>query len=256
MDLTAEQIQDNWNLLMTYIDKYISSPRKEKLLAFYKKYEDQLIIMPASFKAEFHSCFPGGYIHHVLNVVSAAIKLDRVWREEGVADTYTIEELVFAAINHDLGKMGDGVNPSYIPATDEWRKEKLGEVYAFNTQLPFMTVPDRSLFLLVQNGIEYSLNEFLAIRLHDGIYDEANKPYLASFRPETKPRTAIMFVLHQADLMASRIEFEKEWLPKFGAPASPKPKFKKTKSDRTTSSLKSIGNSEELGKVINKFFEK
>jgi hypothetical protein len=34
------------------------------------------------------------------------------------------------------------------------------------------------------------------------------------FTPETKPRTSIMFVVHQADLLAARVEFEKEWLPK------------------------------------------
>jgi hypothetical protein len=36
MNLTAEQIQDNWNELMEYINEdYISEPRKEKLLEFY-----------------------------------------------------------------------------------------------------------------------------------------------------------------------------------------------------------------------------
>ena len=33
--------------------------------------------------------------------------------------------------------------------------------------------------------------------------------------PEQKPRTSLPFIIHQADLMAARIEFEKEWLPKF-----------------------------------------
>ena len=33
--------------------------------------------------------------------------------------------------------------------------------------------------------------------------------------PEQKPRTSLPFILHQADLMAARIEFEIEWLPKF-----------------------------------------
>jgi hypothetical protein len=32
--------------------------------------------------------------------------------------------------------------------------------------------------------------------------------------PETKPRTSIIFILHQADLLAARVEFEREWLPK------------------------------------------
>jgi len=30
MNLTAEQIQENWNELMEYINEYISEPRKEK----------------------------------------------------------------------------------------------------------------------------------------------------------------------------------------------------------------------------------
>ena len=32
--------------------------------------------------------------------------------------------------------------------------------------------------------------------------------------PEQKPRTSLPFILHQADMMAARIEFEREWLPK------------------------------------------
>ena len=54
----------------------------------------------------------------------------------------------------------------------------------------------------------------LAIKLHDGLYDDSNKPYLVNFTPETKPRSSIVYVLHQADLLAARIEFEQEWLPK------------------------------------------
>jgi hypothetical protein len=54
----------------------------------------------------------------------------------------------------------------------------------------------------------------VAIQTHDGLYDEANKKYLATFMPEQKPRTSLPYILHQADLMAARIEFEREWLPK------------------------------------------
>jgi len=70
-------------------------------------------------------------------------------------------------------------------------------------------------FMLQSHGIQYSFNEMLAIQTHDGLYDEANKKYLHTFMPEQKPRTSLPFILHQADLMATRIEFEREWLPKF-----------------------------------------
>jgi hypothetical protein len=128
--------------------------------------------------------------------------------------TFTKEELVFSAINHDLGKMGDESQESYIPQTDNWRREKLGEDYMFNNKVPFASVPDRGLYLLQAHGIQYSFNEMVAIQTHDGLYDEANKKYLLNFMPEQKPRTSLPFILHQADLMAARIEFEREWLPK------------------------------------------
>jgi len=128
--------------------------------------------------------------------------------------TFTIEELIFSAINHDLGKMGDEENESYIPQTDKWRRDKLGEDYMFNKKVQFASVPDRGLFLLQSHGIQYSFNEMLTIQTHDGLYDEANKKYLFAFMPEQKPRTSLPFIVHQADLMAARVEFEREWLPK------------------------------------------
>jgi hypothetical protein len=50
--------------------------------------------------------------------------------------------------------------------------------------------------------------------------------------PEQKPRTALPFILHQADLMAARIEFEREWLPKLKN--QPKEESKKTNFKMTT----------------------
>jgi len=215
MKLTAEQIQENWNVFMGNIEKYISSPRKEKLIAFYEKYQERISLMPAAHKKEYHNAFPGGYVEHVNRVVRCSLKQAELWKEEGAdMTTFTIEELVFSAINHDLGKMGDEENESYIPQTDKWRRDKLGEDYMFNKKVPFASVPDRGLFLLQSHGVQYSFNEMLAIQTHDGLYDEANEKYLKSYMPEQKPRTSLPFILHQADMMAARIEFEREWLPK------------------------------------------
>jgi hypothetical protein len=141
--------------------------------------------------------------------------LNDLWGEFGCdQSTYTTEELVFSALNHDLGKMGDEENESYIPQDDKWRKEKLGEDYKFNDKIPFASVPDRGLYLLQSHGIQYTFNEMITIQTHDGLYDEANKKYLMTYMPEQKPRTSLPYIVHQADLMAARIEFEREWLPK------------------------------------------
>jgi len=248
MKLTAEQIHDNWVKFLENIDLFISSPRKEALLDFYTKYEERIMLMPASHKKEYHNAFPGGYVDHVNRVVDCALRLNNVWVEMGVdTSTYTIEELVFAAINHDLGKMGDENHEAYIPQDDQWRKEKLGEDYKFNDRLEYMSVPDRGIHLLMSHGIQMSRNEWLTIKLHDGLYDESNKPYLVSFSPETKPRTSLIYIVHQADLMAARIEFEHEWNPKLKSGNIKAPINTKVTEKKTATKTKALGNIQSAG---------
>lgn len=227
MNLTAEQIQANWVGLIGFIEDHISEPRKTKLIEFYEKYSERLMLMPAAHKKEYHNAFPGGYVDHINRVITCALSLHDLWARMGAdISTYTKEELVFSALNHDLGKMGDEENESYIPQDDKWRKEKLGEDYKFNDRIPFASVPDRGLFLLQSHGIQYTFNEMITIQTHDGLYDEANKKYLMTYMPEQKPRTSLPYIVHQADLMAARIEFEREWLPKLlGKVEEPKKKF-------------------------------
>ena len=149
MKLSAEKIQSNWVEFNTNIEQHITGDRKQKLLDFYKKYEERISLMPASHKKEYHSAFPGGYVDHVNRVVKAALSMSAVWDGFGAdMSTFTQEELVFSAINHDLGKMGDSEHESYIPQTDKWRRDKLGEEYMHNKAIAFSAVPDRGLFLL------------------------------------------------------------------------------------------------------------
>lgn len=249
MNLSPEEIIQNWETLVGYIEKYIDSPRKEKLLEFYNKFSERLMLMPAAHKKEYHNAFPGGYCEHVIRVIECALDQHKLWEKHGAdTTTYTIEELVFSALNHDLGKLGDEENESYLPQTDQWRKDKLGEDYMFNEKLAFASVPDRGLFLLQSYGIQYSFNEMITIQTHDGLYDEGNKKYLLSFTPGQKPRTALPFIVHQADLMAARIEFEREWLGKLKE-GNPKSNKKPNYNITPTNSKKDNVRNKALGSI-------
>ena len=242
MVLTAEQIKENYDVLIKGIEKYVTGDRKQKFLDFYNSLDDRIALLPASHKKAYHNCFPGGYVEHVVRVITASFKLHAVWSEMGMADTFTEEELFVSALNHDLGKIGSLEEVSVFPSNDEWRKKNLGEMYTFNTKNEYMTVPDHSLFLLQQIGIQLTTNEYIAIKTHDGLYDDANGPYLKGFMPETKPRTSLPYILHQADLMAARIEFEREWNGKFGKEL---PKQRVSKQDRVNTNLDKIGSGKD-----------
>jgi hypothetical protein len=254
MTLNEEQLLANWERFLGYIENHISNPRKQQLLDFYNKYEERFILLPASHKPQYHNCFPGGYVEHVNRVVAAAMDFDKIWRNFGVKQNYTTEEVVFSALNHDLGKFGTFEHESVLPNPSDWHVKNRGEVYTFNTQMDYMTVPDRGLWLLSQMGIEVSKNEWLAIKLHDGLYDEANKPYLLSWAPETKLRTSLPIIIHQADMMAARIEFEREWLDKLNGTPVEKPKQTISQPNKKPAQI-SVPENSNLKDIMNTFFD-
>jgi hypothetical protein len=204
--LTEEQILENLQKFYGYIDKYITSDRKDSLLEFYKEREVTLAISPASTKLSHHNCFAGGYVDHVNRVIEAALVMDKVWERFGQKKDYTIEELVFSAINHDLGKLGTNEEPFYIPNDSSWHIEKQGAYFKYNSNITHMRIADRSLFYLQQANIPVSENEFLAIKLHDGLYEESNKAYYITYSSDSELKSNLPYILHQADLMASRVE--------------------------------------------------
>ena len=40
------------------------------------------------------------------------------------------------------------------------------------------------------------------------MYDESNKPYFLSYNPDSRLRSNIVHILHQADFLASKIEYD------------------------------------------------
>ena len=216
--LSAEQIQANLEQFYSNIETYISEPRTTKLLALYQSQEDNLAFAPASSRSSYHNAFPGGYVDHVNRVVEAALKVTKLWDNMGATINFTTEELVFSAINHDLGKLGRDGQPAYLPNDSEWHVKNQGAIYKPNTELPFIPIQDSSLFILQQAGIELTFNEWVAVKTHDGLYDDGNKAYLLSSQNESKMRCSLPLILHQADILAARVEWEKEWIDKVGAP--------------------------------------
>ena len=208
MELTAEQISQNWDKHLKIVDTFITGERKEKLKALYVSLADTMVLAPASGKPSFHNAFPGGYIDHVNRVVHCALKVKALWEEMGAIIDFTDEELVFSALNHDLGKIGSTEEDCYVEETSDWHKKNQGSMYKINSKLDFMLIPDRSLFLLQEHGITVTQKEYFAIKLHDGMYDESNKPYFVSYNPDSRLRSNIVHILHQADFLASKIEYD------------------------------------------------
>lgn len=206
--MTPEQIHQNWETLIATVEKHISSPRKELVLKMLESFSEQSIVAPASSKDSYHNSFPGGYVDHVNRTVKASIEIAKVWKNLGGTLNFTVEELVFSAIFCNIGKAGEQGIPNYIQQTNKWRLDNLGENYTDNPDLDYMSTQDRSLYILQKNGIELSKNEYLAIRLYEGTFSEANKPYFNQYSDNVVLRTNIVYIISTASFIASKVEYD------------------------------------------------
>ena len=210
MNLSAETINLNWETYRSKVNELFPI-RKDSLNKMYDEFETRLAMMPASSVNYYHNAFAGGYIDHILRVMRCAELQYNMWKDAGAdMSGYTMEELMFAAMHHDLGKAGfpgDG-NEIYQVETSDWHRKNMGRMYKTNENIPFAMVPDLSIWLLQEYDVKMSWNEYQAIKIHDGVYDEANKPYFMSRTAKAKLKTNMPIILHHADHMAAQIEYE------------------------------------------------
>jgi hypothetical protein len=201
--LTGEQLGENFEKVVNLINEEFTGERKERLSSLYEDWADRIATAPASTKKSYYNAFPGGYVLHVLDICKAAALLYDVWEEMVGELDFSWEELAFVALNHDLGKIGTETEDYYVPCTEEWMIKK-GTVYVLNPKLQYMKVADRSLMTLSNRGVRMSDKEYLAIKLYDGLYDEANKPYFLSYSEDYELKTFLPYVIHQADLLSTK----------------------------------------------------
>jgi len=209
-ELTAEQIQENWQQLRNIITDTFEGERLEKLNKMYDYFEDRMCIAPASGTEYFHYAHVGGYVEHILHVIDLSVKIKDMWKQNGAIINFSDEELIFAAMHHDLGKVGDMTNDYYIPQESEWHRKNQGSIFSHNSELQYMTVTDRAIYLLNQFGITMTEWEYVGLRLTDGLYEEANKKYYINYGKGNSLKSNIAYILHQADSMATHIEYD-EW---------------------------------------------
>jgi len=252
--LEAEKIKLNWDIYRDRVNSLFDS-RSDQLNRMYDEFEDRMMLMPASSVAHYHNAFAGGYVDHVLRVMDCAEKLYESWQDMGAdMSGYTGQEMLFAAMHHDLGKVGfpgEG-NEVYQVETSDWHRKNMGRMYKHNENIPFTMVPDLSIFLLHKYNVPMSWTEYQAIKIHDGMYDEANKPYFVARSAQAKLKTNLPLLLHHADHMASQIEYER-W--RNNNQNTPKPVSEKSKATKSTAMKNLAENNPDIGNSIADIFK-
>ena len=207
---SEKQLKENYDKFISFVKKaFANQPeRLEKLLYMYSEEQlgMELLMAPASGKAHFHSAYVGGYIDHVMNVCKNSIGMMKQFKENGGIIDFEVEELLFAALHHDLGKLGDLGKPYYIEQESDWHRKNQGSLYKQNPEIHYMDVTHRALWTLQKYGIQFTQKEMLGIMLADGLYNKGNEKYFISYDENFQLKTELPYLLHWADHMSCRIE--------------------------------------------------
>ena len=154
----------------------------------YLECDTEWLRAPAS--TRFHLCREGGLLEHSVNVAETLLQIKAL-----LASDISDESCVIVGLLHDLGKVGVPGTPQYIVNEPTERQKQYGysasAAYRFNTDLTYLSVPARSLYLALP-FLPLSETEAQAILYHDGQYVEDN-------RSAAKKEEALTLMLHYAD---------------------------------------------------------
>lgn len=195
--LTQDQIVENFNKFEGLCNRL--GTRSGPINNMLEDMGTRIATAPASSRKQFHACYPGGLVDHTLRVVKNALTLRSTF---DVFSQLSTESVLFAAIFHDFGKVGqpgpEGAD-YYVPEESDWHRDKLGRLYNLNEDIQFMSNVDHTMRILLHYGIKPTEEEYLAIRLNDGPYEKANEKYAMR-----EPTLAVL--IHMADRLACEME--------------------------------------------------
>ena len=146
--INQEQMDNNWKELMSIIDEHFEGEQKENILKLHSDFEDEYKTAPASGRPNYHNCFKGGYLDHILHVIKNSLMIKRQYESNGVNVIHSDSDVVLAAMFHDLGKLGSVDEDHYIKNDSEWHVKNQGKIYKTNPNLNYMDHSLRSFYLL------------------------------------------------------------------------------------------------------------
>ena len=204
--LDENKIKEDYDRFMSLIEE---DPRSENLKRMYEDLDQELAEAPAAAVQHHHNAFPGGYLDHVLRVYDISEEMTKTFHAFEGELNFTSQELQFATLHHDLGKLGEPSEPYYVEQDSDWHRKTLGQNYKYNNTIQYMSVTDRAHYMLQQYDIKITKNEWLGIHLSDGMYDESNKSYLKNNMYPYPMKTNIPYIVHVSDYLAMVVEKDK-----------------------------------------------
>jgi hypothetical protein len=161
----------NSEKLKTLFSFLSEDPRIDNIKRLFADYGmDRILEAPYGHNSnKYAGVYPGGWVGFVHRNLLNVASLYNFYKEDEGFDTesFTQQELIFCSIFSHIWKLGypEAGNEFYIPQTNTWRRNNLGEVYTFNPSHKEADQQQINLYILQKYEIPVTYNEY------EGIYN-------------------------------------------------------------------------------------
>ena len=215
MELTTEQINENFEKFISLLETNVKREGVDKLIKWFRAKDTK--IAPASTK--YHCAFAGGLIYHCLNVYNRLKRLIAMEYPTMVVDEngemkqvenacpYDEETITIVALLHDISKVEfyEIQERNAKNEKGEWIKVPFYSVRDESQRLIFDTHPVNSYYMITKFiGLKYE--EELAIVHHEGAFDTGLDGIKLANVMNAYKRSPLGLLLHQADMLATCID--------------------------------------------------
>lgn len=172
--LKKHELEENFDTFREFCESL--GERSKSALELVDFFKERLALAPAAMSSKHSGAYLGGLISENLKLLENATKIVKTFSLD-----VSSESLILCCLFRNIGLLGTKEVDLYVDQTNEWRRDNLNEVFACNPNISFMTVTDRTVFLLQQFGIKLEEDEFLAITLsnNDNKRYQWSEPVLA-----------------------------------------------------------------------------
>ena len=172
--MEIEQIQSRYEKFTNLLTKCGERGNKAKEMC--ESLGERLILCPASTHESIPGCHPGGLIETSLRVLSRMRDIQKAIPD---ASKVSVESVILTGLLHNIGMVGTETVDYLVTQDSDWHR-KQGRLYRYNDDLPKMSVPHRSLYLLQKFVVDLTVEEWTAIALSGGPHREENRFYIGS----------------------------------------------------------------------------
>ena len=78
-----------YNLALEENNQIILKESEKNILKLHSDFEDEYKTAPASGRPNYHNCFKGGYLDHVLHVIKNSVMIKKLYEKNGVKSIHS-----------------------------------------------------------------------------------------------------------------------------------------------------------------------